>query len=192
MRLVPEIAQPTAECPNPQLWRCYDAMSAEAEVLEFLFQLVRTVKPGLIVETGTFLGLAACYIGRALKQNGRGRLLTCELDADLFKRAAEVIRHSSAGDVIDMRHCSSLELQVEEQIDILFCDSEPSIRADEIRHFWDRIKPTSLIVVHDVNSGDHNELRQRILDFDNNGDLSVVLLSTPRGLAVCQKRQMPR
>lgn len=189
MRLVPETSQPTAECPEPQLWKCYDVMSAEAEVLEFLFQLVRAMKPRLIVETGTFLGLAACYIGRALKQNGRGKLVTCELDPNIFKQAAQVVRLSSVSDVIDMHHCSSLDLQVEGPIDILFSDSEPSIRCDEIRRFWDQIPPAGLIVVHDVNSGDHDDLRQRVLDLDRSGQLSVVLLPTPRGLAVCQKRQ---
>jgi predicted O-methyltransferase YrrM len=189
MRLVPEIAQPTPECPEPQLWNCYDAMSAEAEVLEFLFQLVRTIKPKLMVETGTFLGLAACYIGRALKQNGRGKLVTCELDAGIFRQASQMIGLSSVSDVIEMHHCSSLDLQVQGQIDILFCDSEPSIRSDEIRHFWDQVPDTGLIIVHDVNSGDHSDLRQRVLDFDRNRQLSVVLLPTPRGLAICQKRE---
>jgi len=189
MNLVPEIARSTAECPDPQLWQCYDAMSAEVEVLEFLFQLVRTTKPKLIVETGTFLGLAACYMGRALKQNGRGKLITCELDPNLFRQAAQIISLSAARDFVEVRHCSSLEMQVEGQIDILFSDSEPSIRADEIERFWDQIPYYGIIVVHDVNSGDHNELRQRILDFDRKGQLSVVLLPTPRGLAVCQKRE---
>jgi predicted O-methyltransferase YrrM len=192
MKLVPEIAKPTTECPEPQLWKCYDGMSAESEVLEFLFQLVRTTKPKLIVETGTYLGLAACYIGRALKQNGRGKLITCELDDNAFKQASQIIGLSSVHDSIDLRHCSSLDMQVEGPIDILFSDSEPSIRCDEIRRFWDQIPPHGLIVVHDVNSGDHNDLRQRILDFDRHGKLSVVLLPTPRGLAICQKREESR
>ena len=33
MKLVPEIAKPTTECPEPQRWNCYDGMSAEANEL---------------------------------------------------------------------------------------------------------------------------------------------------------------
>lgn len=82
---------------------------------------------------------------------------------------------------------SSLELEIKNEIDILFSDSLPEIRVKEIDRFWDRLSPQSLIVVHDVNSGDHHELRERVLRLDVERRLSVVMLPTPRGLAICQK-----
>ena len=35
----------------------YDSMSAEVEVLDFLKAIVKTLKPEVVVETGTFSGL---------------------------------------------------------------------------------------------------------------------------------------
>ena len=56
-RLEPEYHRPTPECPHPERWRMFDSMTAEAEVLEFLRTVVTTIKPELVVETGTFSGI---------------------------------------------------------------------------------------------------------------------------------------
>ena len=56
--LLPEYHRATPECPHPERWHMYDSMTAEAEVLEFLYTLVTTIKPALVVETGSFLGVS--------------------------------------------------------------------------------------------------------------------------------------
>lgn len=188
---VPEVSHPTAECPEPKLWNCFDGMSAEAEVLDFMYQLVRTIKPRLVVETGSFRGLAACYIAKGLKANGRGKLVTCEIDTKLFAATNELLAKANLSEWVDCRLESSLEMAnlPAGTIDLLFSDSLPEIRVKEIEYFWDSLSPSSLIVVHDVNSGCHKPLRDEMLAQDAMGKLSVVLLPTPRGLAVCQKRE---
>jgi len=189
MPMTIEVSRPTQECPEPQLWKMFDPMSAEVEVLEFVAQLVKTLKPKLIVETGTYRGLAAFYIGRALKETGRGRLITCELDKELHEKAVQLLEKASLKDVVDCRLQSSLEIEVNEPIDLLFVDSEPTIRVQEIRRFWDKLSTNTVILCHDVNSGAHQWLRGQVLDLDSGGDLSVVMLPTPRGLAILQKRE---
>lgn len=184
-----EVSRPTAECPEPKLWKCFDEMSAEVEVLEFVAQFVKTVKPRLMVETGTYRGLAAFYVGRAMKEIGRGRLITCEVDQALHEKAVSLITKGSLADVVDCRLQSSLEIEVDGPIDILFVDSEPTVRVAEIKRFWDKLSPSAIILCHDVNSGCHRALREQILELDTNHELSVVLLPTPRGLAICQKRE---
>lgn len=186
--VMPEISYPTAECPEPRLWHCYEHMSAELEVLEFLGSIVKTLKPKLVVETGTFNGWSACHIGKALRWNERGRLITCEVDPKLHKTASEVIAANKLQSVVECRLQSSLDLEVSEPIDILFCDSDSSIRVSEIKHFWKQLTPNSLIIVHDVNSVAHKPLREAILGTENDG-LSVIMLPTPRGLALAQKRE---
>jgi predicted O-methyltransferase YrrM len=57
-QLQPEYHRPTPECPHPERWRMFDSMTAEAEVLEFLRTVVTTIKPELVVETGTFSGIS--------------------------------------------------------------------------------------------------------------------------------------
>ena len=62
----------------------YDSMSAEVEVLDFLKALVITLKPELVVETGTFSGLSTLRIAEGLKANGVGKIITCEYDPQVF------------------------------------------------------------------------------------------------------------
>ncbi len=56
--LQPEWHRATPECPHPQRWSMYDGLTAELEVLELLRCLVTTIKPELVVETGSFSGTA--------------------------------------------------------------------------------------------------------------------------------------
>ena len=63
--LVPEYHRATPECPHPERWSMYDSMTAEVEVLEFLRTLVTTIKPNLVVETGTFMGVSTLWIAEA-------------------------------------------------------------------------------------------------------------------------------
>lgn len=39
-----------------------------------LYALMRSMKPDVAVEVGTYTGYAACYMAQALKENGKGRL----------------------------------------------------------------------------------------------------------------------
>src|SRR5579862_8271801 len=79
--LQPEYHRATPECPHPERWSMFDSMTAEIEVLEFLRTLVTTIKPELVVETGTFSAISTLWIAEGLKHNGRGKIVTCEFDA---------------------------------------------------------------------------------------------------------------
>src|SRR5208283_231483 len=92
--LVPEYHRATPECPHPERWSMYDSMTAEVEVLEFLRTLVTTVKPGLIVETGAFLGASTQWFAQGLKINGCGRIISCEYDPAIFEKCKENIASS--------------------------------------------------------------------------------------------------
>ena len=186
-QLQPEYHRPTPECPHPERWSMYDSMTAEVEVLEFLRTLVTTVKPELIVETGTFSGLSTLWMAEGLKQNGRGRIITCEFDPVVFAKAKERFDTSELKDWIDLRNQSSLELQVDGQIDLLFSDSDMPVREQEVRRFLPQMNPSGLILMHDASS--HLKVvREAALKLEREGLLSVVLLPTPRGLVLAQKR----
>src|SRR5436309_7524111 len=130
-----EYHQATPECPNPEKWRMYDSMTAEVEVLEFLKTLVTTVKPKLVVETGTFMGISTLWIAEGLKQNGFGKVITCEYDPVVFVKAKERIDRSGLTQWIEYRNESSLETQVNGTVDLLFSDSDPGLREQEVRRF---------------------------------------------------------
>jgi prolipoprotein diacylglyceryl transferase len=183
-----EYHKPTPECPHPERWHMYDSMTAEVEVLDFLKSLVTTIKPELVVETGTFSGLSTLRIAEGLKENGLGRVITCEFDAKVYAAAKQRFASSGLAGWIDARNESSLEMKVDGRIDLLFCDSDAPIREQEVRHFLPQVNPYGLILMHDASSS-MKTVREAALKMEHEGLLSVVLLPTPRGFVMAQKRE---
>jgi predicted O-methyltransferase YrrM len=186
--IVPEYHRATPECPHPERWSMYDSMTAEVEVLEFLRTLVTTIKPNLVVETGSFLGASTLVIAEGLRMNGLGRIVSCESDGKVFAAAKEKIDASEFRDLIDLRNESSLEMKIEGTIDLFFSDSDMPIREQEVRCYLPQISPFGLILMHDASSH-MKRVREAALKLERDGLLSVVLLPTPRGLVVAQKKE---
>ena len=183
----PEYHKATAECPNPERWRMFDSMTAEVEVLEFLQSLVTTTKPQLIVETGTFMGISTLWMAEGVKQNGFGKIVTCEFDPVVCAKARERIQESGLKKWIELRNESSLDIKVNGPIDLFFSDSAIEIREQEVRHFLPQMGPDGLILMHDASS--HlKTVRQAALKMEEEGLISVLLLPTPRGLVLAQRR----
>ncbi len=186
--LQPEYHRPTPECPHPERWHMYDSMSAEVEVLDFLKALVIMTKPELVVETGTFSGLSTLRIAEGLKQNGVGRVITCEWDNKVYDAAKKRFADSGLGKWIEARNASSLEMEVDGPIDMLFCDSDPELREQEVRRFLPQMNPYGLILIHDASSH-MKSVREGALRLEAEGLIAVLLLPTPRGLVLAQKRE---
>jgi len=185
--LQPEYHRATPECPEPHRWSMIDSMTAEVEVLEFIATLVTTIKPGLVVETGSFLGVSTEWIARGLERNGAGRVISCEYDPVVFAKAKEKIEASPLKKWIELRNESSLEMKVEGTIDLLFSDSDMPIREQEVKRFLPQMNPNGVILMHDASS--HLKVvRDAALKMEREELISVVLLPTPRGLVVAQPR----
>lgn len=183
-----EYTPPTWECPNPERWQMVDSVSTELEVIDFLKAVVLTMKPQLVVETGTFLGYSTIKMAEGLKANGFGRIITIEKDPEIFAKAKERIDASGLGRWIEYRNESSLETQIEGMIDILFSDSKLAIREEEIRRLLPQIDPRGLILIHDASS-QYKVVREFALRMEQERLISVVLLPTPRGLVIAQKHE---
>jgi prolipoprotein diacylglyceryl transferase len=182
-----EYHRPTPECPNPENWRMYDSMTAEVEGLDFLRTLVTTVKPKTVVETGTFMGISTLAIAEGLKSNGFGKVITCEYDPVVFAKAKERIDSSGLEEWVEYRNESSLETQVNGTVDMLFSDSDPGLREQEVRRFLPQMNPNGIILMHDASS--HLKVvREAALRLEQEGLISVLLLPTPRGLVLAQRR----
>ncbi len=186
--VLPEYHRATPECPHPERWHMYDSMTAEVEVLEFLRSLVTTIKPELVVETGSFLGVSTLWIAEGLRSNGFGKIVSCEFDPVVFKSAKEKIAASGLEMWIDLRNESSLEMHVEGRIDLLYSDSDMPIREAEVRRYLPQMNPQGLVLLHDAST--HLEtVRTAAGKLEAEGLLSCVYLPTPRGLVVAQRRE---
>ncbi len=185
--LQPESHRATPECPQPQHWSMVDSMSAELEVLEFLATLVTTIKPRLIVETGSFLGVSTEWMARGLQRNGLGKIISCEFDPVVYARAKARLANSPLMPFIELRNQSSLDMTIAGSIDLFFSDSDMPIREQEVKRFLPQISPNGIILLHDASSH-HKIVREAAKSMEAEGLLSVVLLPTPRGLAIAQPR----
>src|SRR5438132_6090845 len=186
--LKPEYHRATPECPHPERWSMFDSMTAEVEVLEFLRATVTTIKPELVVETGTFSGISTLWIAEGLKANGRGKVITCEFDPVVYANAKTRIENSGVAEWIELRNQSSLEMNVEGTIDLFFSDSDLPIREQEVLRFLPQISPYGLILMHDASS--HLKLvREAALKLEAEGLIYVVLLHTPRVLYEARRKQ---
>jgi predicted O-methyltransferase YrrM len=187
--LQPEYHRATPECPHPERWSMIDSMTAEVEVLEFIATLVTTIKPQLVVETGSFLGVSTEWIARGLERNAipAARVISCEFDPIVFEKARARIEASPLRRWIELRNESSLEMKVEGTIDLLFSDSDMPVREAEVKRFLPQMNPNGIILMHDASS--HLQVvRDAALKLESEGLISVVLLPTPRGLVIAQPR----
>jgi len=191
--LLQEYHRATPECPEPERWSMIDSMTAEVEVLEFIATLVTTIKPRLVVETGSFLGVSTEWIARGLERNGplpdgkQAKVISCEFDTVVYAKAKARLEASPLKSWIELRNESSLEMQVEGTIDLLFSDSDIEIREAEVKRFLPQMNPNGVILMHDASS--HLQVvRAAALKMEAEGLISVVLLPTPRGLVIAQPR----
>jgi predicted O-methyltransferase YrrM len=195
--LHPEYHRPTPECPHPERWSMIDSMTAEVEVLEFIATLVTTIKPRLVVETGSFLGVSTEWIARGLERNdpldasgqasSRAKVISCEFDPVVYAKARARIEASPLSPWIELRNESSLDMVVDGTIDLFFSDSDMPVREAEVKRFLPQINPNGVILMHDASS--HLKLvREAALKMEAEGLISVVLLPTPRGLVIAQPR----
>jgi len=119
------------------------------------------MRPAFVVETGTHAGISAAYMGMACADNEFGHVASVEINNIWVMRADRL--HGSLGeDVfnrIQVAHASSLNwatrfknrtLSPDQDIDLLFLDSEPDLRYKELELFWDRVKPGGIIIIHDL------------------------------------------
>ena len=132
---------PRDHCLHPERWHATDSDSTEIEVTALVAAFVTALRPDFVLETGTNIGLTAYAIGRALHDQGYGRLVTIETDPN-FVAIAE---HRCIGLPVEVINGSSLDYHPPgmEPIDFAFFDSLVQIRAAEFERFWPNM-PISL------------------------------------------------
>jgi predicted O-methyltransferase YrrM len=115
------------------------AMAPTLEECELLYALVRSIRPNLVYESGTGVGISAAFIATALQRNGTGRLLTYEP----VETIAEQAEQNLAGLPVDFSAGAYTG-----NADLVYLDSQPGLREREIVWWLERRSP-ALVVVHD-------------------------------------------
>jgi predicted O-methyltransferase YrrM len=129
-----------------------------------LYGLARALKPSVAVEIGSARGKSACYVGRALKENGTGKLYAIDPhmptdwnDIDSVDTLAVMRRNIKAlgveNQVEIVRDVSeSAAASWTRPIDLLFIDGDHSYAG--VKRDWDlfspHVTPFGVVVFHDT------------------------------------------
>ena len=183
-------------------FRMYNTGGVEVEVGEFLYALTRIVRPQRTLETGTHLGISDLYFALALKANGVGELTTIEYNPPFYWMAQALFEQMEVDDVIEVVRSKVEQWDPGDKLfDIVFLDTEPNLRFDEMVRFWDNVRPGGFVIIHDldyqlglagVSKGDctptsFGDFREKIGSYIKNFDLQTMSFPTPRGLTIFKK-----
>lgn len=161
-------------------------VSTELEALDVLYGLVRLLKPDLIVETGCFLGFGTYALGRGALDNGRGRVVSC----DIVDTYCGVTRTRCGGRPdgrtmalpVEVRWCDAAEIPELDTCDFAWLDSGDSEQQsyDSRIGALHRMKKGAVAAMHDTRN--EPRLRQGIAELG----LQAVHFDTWRGLSLIQ------
>lgn len=189
--------------PGDHGFSMFNDAGTEVEISEFLYGLVRMLKPNLILETGTHKGISSAFMGQSLKDNNKGKIITTEIHQEHIDDAKALWKDIGVDDYIISHKQESLRLNFDSDVhfDMLFLDSEPQLRFDEFIRFWPNVIPGGFILIHDLHSsmGHHDKIYHDVYDwpygdfriklgpFIKNLDITWIHFKTPRGLSMFQK-----
>jgi predicted O-methyltransferase YrrM len=129
-----------------------------------LYGLVKAAKPLVVVEIGSARGRSTCFIGKALKENGVGKLYAIDphtqtawndVDSiDTFQILNSNISHLGLNDVVKILRDTSdnVARNWQTEIDLLFIDGDHSYEG--ARKDWDLfspfVRPFGSVIFHDT------------------------------------------
>lgn len=179
----------------------FNDAGVEVEVGEFLYSMVRILQPLRVLETGTHIGVGACYMGMALKDNRQGHLDTLELTSSLADRARANLKAlkldqwvtSHLGDTIKWHPPVGDEIRP--VYDLILLDTEPELRFEELLKYYHFLKDGGYVFIHDLHrhmsqedNGVHDfgwpfgRLPDQINQWLKDDKLRAFHFGTPRGL----------
>lgn len=182
----PECTGQTSNCRNPQYFSMNSRIGSETEVHRFLKALTILLKPRLIIETGTYEGDGTIAFAEGVMQNGFGKVISLEWNAELAERA----RRKLSEYPVDVVTCNSLEYIPARQIDLLFLDSKRTLRLEEFLRFRPFLHDKSVIVWHDSSYRHQNHaVFDAVNELYKADVIDRLLLPTPRGITLSMLKE---
>jgi predicted O-methyltransferase YrrM len=127
-------------------------MPVSPEVGRLLYLLARSRNAETIVEFGTSYG-SGIHLAAALRDAGRGRLITTEFDAVKAERARENFRTAGLSDLIEIRvgdAFETLKAGIAGGIDLLLLDGWKPLYLPMLEFLEPRLAPGALIIADDL------------------------------------------
>jgi predicted O-methyltransferase YrrM len=143
------IAEVDAEC------RLRDVRMLGPQKASRLAELIREVRPSLVVEVGTAIGYSGLWIANMLRELGRGRLITFELEPDRAAEAAQNFKRADLDNLIT-QHVGDARQEIRGvvgPVDLLFLDGGFGNYYPCLMNVKEQLSPNALLVADNAGIG---------------------------------------
>jgi len=173
----------------------FNSGGVECEIGEFLFAMVRVLKPEYVLETGTHEGIGASYMALGCKENGFGEVHTIEFLPENHLKSKNRFKKLALDKYVVSSLMDVADYEPEFEYGMILLDTEPQTRFAELLQFYKSLKPGGYLFIHDLHRHMHQIDNQehgfawpygRIPEAMNtliiNGSLRPFHFPTPRGM----------
>ena len=118
------------------------------EAGRLLYTLVRASRPATVVEFGMSLGISAIHLASAVRDNGEGRVVTTELNANKVALATRNFADAGLDDLITVLHGDALETlaSVDGPVQFVLLDGWKDLYVQVLQLLEPRFAPGALVV----------------------------------------------
>jgi predicted O-methyltransferase YrrM len=131
-------------------------LAVSRETGQLLYMLARSCHARTIVEFGTSFGISTLHLAAALRDNGGGRLITCEFEPSKVVRARRNLTAGGLIDLVEIREGDALETldaDLPDSIDLVLLDGAKALYPEVLSLLESRLRPGALIV---ADNADHS------------------------------------
>ncbi len=124
-------------------------LAVSRETGNLLYMLARSSRAKVIVEFGTSFGISTLHLAAGLRDNGGGRLITCEFEPSKAAIARENLRDGGLIDLVEIREgdaLKTLSTDLPETVDLVLLDGAKALYPEILDLVEDRLKPGAIIV----------------------------------------------
>lgn len=125
------------------------ALPVSRETGALLYMLARSTGARSIVEFGTSFGISTLHLAAALRDNGGGRLLTCEFEPSKVVRARENLAAGELLDLVEIREGDALQTLrtgLPEPVDLVLLDGAKALYPEVLARIEPLLMPGALVV----------------------------------------------
>ncbi|SDV50616.1 O-methyltransferase [Chitinasiproducens palmae] len=148
-------------------------LAVSPETGQLLYMLARSMRAQNVVEFGTSFGVSTLHLAAALRDNGGGRLISCEFEPSKIERAQRNLSEARLLDLVELRAGDALQTlsaDLPAAIDLVLLDGAKALYPEILALLEDRLRPGAFVV---ADNADHSPAYLARVRSSNAGYMSI-------------------